>query len=94
MLVYKIQQLEARIHASEGVIRDNGKKASKELATLKMEIAKKDAKIKELQMGGGGRGHSSSYQGSTSRSNHPAALASSMAPPPGMGTRMLSLIHI
>ncbi|CAD7950129.1 unnamed protein product [Amoebophrya sp. A120] len=48
MLQYKINQLEARIHASEQVIRDNGKKTSKELATLKLEIAKKDAKIKEL----------------------------------------------
>ncbi|CAD7936601.1 unnamed protein product [Amoebophrya sp. A25] len=52
LLQYKIQQLEARVQTSEQVIRENGKKTSKELAALKLEIARKDAKIKAMQQQG------------------------------------------
>merc|ERR1712194_497315 len=49
LLIYKIQQLENRIRTSEEAIRATTKEQSKELAQLKVEIARKDAQIRALK---------------------------------------------
>ena len=49
LLLYKISQLESRIRTSEETIRENSKAQSKEIASLKVEIAKKDAIIRDLE---------------------------------------------
>ena len=40
---------QARIRTSEDVIRENAKVQAKEITALRVEIARKDARIKELE---------------------------------------------
>lgn len=46
----KCQQLQMRCNALERELRDHGKRYAKELSALKMELAKKDARLLELEM--------------------------------------------